>query len=169
MNEFLTGKELLEVADGIATEAHAGAKYGGLPYIHHPREVARLARELGYPPEVEAACLLHDVPEDTDKSVDDLLSLSIPLVVVEAVESVTWRDQNTDGKIDKARAHMLGHVVKYCDSSKNLQTTVRDTALNGYERSVQWTNKYTGYLQLLLPGLPTPAQTNEFITNSRQK
>jgi (p)ppGpp synthase/HD superfamily hydrolase len=58
-----------------ATAAHAGQVRngsGGLPYIEHPRMVAATLAAHGYPDEVLAAALLHDVVEDSDTTVEDL-------------------------------------------------------------------------------------------------
>jgi guanosine-3',5'-bis(diphosphate) 3'-pyrophosphohydrolase len=67
--------ELIARALAKATAAHAGQirnGSGGLPYIEHPRMVAATLAELGYPDEVLAAALLHDVVEDSDTTVEDL-------------------------------------------------------------------------------------------------
>jgi guanosine-3',5'-bis(diphosphate) 3'-pyrophosphohydrolase len=66
---------LISRALAKATEAHAGQirnGSGGLPYIEHPRMVAATLAELGYPDEILAAALLHDVVEDSDATVEDL-------------------------------------------------------------------------------------------------
>lgn len=62
---------LVERADAFAAAAHASIdqrrKYGGEPYIVHPREVRELLLKHSsqtVTPEQEAAALLHDVVED---------------------------------------------------------------------------------------------------------
>jgi (p)ppGpp synthase/HD superfamily hydrolase len=67
--------EVIARALAKATEAHAGQirnGSGGLPYIEHPRMVAATLAERGYPDEILAAALLHDVVEDSDTTVEDL-------------------------------------------------------------------------------------------------
>jgi (p)ppGpp synthase/HD superfamily hydrolase len=67
--------ELIARALAKATAAHAGQirnGSGGLPYIEHPRRVAAMLAERGYPDEILAAALLHDVVEDSDTTVEDL-------------------------------------------------------------------------------------------------
>ncbi|HEY2478161.1 MAG TPA: HD domain-containing protein [Solirubrobacterales bacterium] len=67
--------ELISRALAKASQAHAGQirnGSGGLPYIEHPRMVAATLADLGYPDEILAAALLHDVVEDSDTTVDDL-------------------------------------------------------------------------------------------------
>lgn len=66
---------LIREALATATEAHAGQirnGAGGIPYIEHPKAVAELLAEHGWPEEVLAAALLHDVIEDSDLTLDDL-------------------------------------------------------------------------------------------------
>jgi (p)ppGpp synthase/HD superfamily hydrolase len=67
--------ELIARALARASADHAGQVRngsGGLPYIEHPRMVAATLAGGGYPDEVLAAALLHDVVEDTDTTVEDL-------------------------------------------------------------------------------------------------
>jgi (p)ppGpp synthase/HD superfamily hydrolase len=67
--------ELIARALAKAATAHAGQirnGSGGLPYVEHPRMVAATLAERGYPDEILAAALLHDVVEDSDTTVEDL-------------------------------------------------------------------------------------------------
>src|SRR5438105_13077607 len=65
--------ELVRRAHAYAVEAHEGQKrVSGEPYITHPAAVAMLIAELGMDPATIAATLLHDVPEDTAKSTEDV-------------------------------------------------------------------------------------------------
>jgi (p)ppGpp synthase/HD superfamily hydrolase len=59
----------------LASRAHAGQVRngsGGMSYIEHPIAVAELLAEHGFPDEVLAAALLHDVVEDSEISVDEI-------------------------------------------------------------------------------------------------
>jgi (p)ppGpp synthase/HD superfamily hydrolase len=61
--------ELVRDALEAAREAHAGQirnGSGGMPYIEHPVAVAALLAAHGFPDEVLAAALLHDVVEESD-------------------------------------------------------------------------------------------------------
>src|SRR5712692_3901690 len=65
--------ELLRRAYAYADEAHAGQRrVSGEPYITHPAAVGMLIAELGMDPATIAATLLHDVPEDTPRTADDV-------------------------------------------------------------------------------------------------
>ncbi|HWH23988.1 MAG TPA: bifunctional (p)ppGpp synthetase/guanosine-3',5'-bis(diphosphate) 3'-pyrophosphohydrolase [Candidatus Limnocylindria bacterium] len=57
----------------FALEAHGDQRrVSGEPYVTHPLAVARTLAELGLDPEAICAALLHDIPEDTDFSLDDI-------------------------------------------------------------------------------------------------
>ena len=68
---------LIKKAQSFANNAHEGQvrKYGGEPYIDHPIRVAMLLIEFipNISEEMVAAALLHDVLEDTDTTLDDLI------------------------------------------------------------------------------------------------
>ncbi len=63
---------LLREAYEFARDAHHGPRRRGDTDVEHPVAVARLLREAGYPDEVVAAALLHDVLEDTDTDPDEI-------------------------------------------------------------------------------------------------
>jgi len=66
-------RELLTRAFRTADKAHAGQKrHSGEPYVQHCLAVARILAELGAPPLVLAAAVLHDTVEDTSVTLDDL-------------------------------------------------------------------------------------------------
>ncbi|MDP2816508.1 MAG: HD domain-containing protein [Rectinemataceae bacterium] len=71
MSESLS---LLERAARMAAIAHKGQvrKEGGTPYIVHPFMIALKLTKSGFPEPVIAAALVHDVPEDTDVTVETL-------------------------------------------------------------------------------------------------
>jgi GTP diphosphokinase / guanosine-3',5'-bis(diphosphate) 3'-diphosphatase len=66
-------REIVERAYRVAEEAHRNQKrQSGKPYITHCLEVASILAEMGAPPEVVAAGLLHDTVEDTKITLQDL-------------------------------------------------------------------------------------------------
>lgn len=161
----LAGTELVVRADEIAEAAHAGQMYGDRPYIVHPREVADLATELGYPAEVVAACLLHDTLEDTDLTPHDLSQEGIPLVVISGVVAVTWAGNgDIRGKLAQAKSDPIGHVTKFCDSSRNFATTVGDPAALGQERAIRNALRYATNVGELAINLPTPADIRRYLS-----
>jgi GTP pyrophosphokinase len=64
---------LIERAFDFAKLAHSGqSRHTGEPYFAHCANVAKKLANLKLPSEVIAAGLLHDVPEDTEKTLDDI-------------------------------------------------------------------------------------------------
>lgn len=65
---------IVERAIIFAAQAHSGQtrKDGFTPFILHPAEVASIAAAMTSDNELIAACLLHDVVEDTDATVEDI-------------------------------------------------------------------------------------------------
>jgi guanosine-3',5'-bis(diphosphate) 3'-pyrophosphohydrolase len=64
---------LIERAHQVAEQAHEGQlRDSGEPYISHPVEVAHYLATLQMDAETLAAGLLHDVPEDTDMTIQDI-------------------------------------------------------------------------------------------------
>jgi (p)ppGpp synthase/HD superfamily hydrolase len=72
--DFVERSPLTREALAFAGARHAGQtrEIDGLPFVTHPVEVACLLHEAGYPDEVVAAGVLHDVLEDTDAERGDL-------------------------------------------------------------------------------------------------
>lgn len=68
--------DLIDRADAFAEKSHEGQirRYTGEPYVEHPRRVAAMVRCLTDDPEVIAAALLHDVIEDCDVTIDDIVA-----------------------------------------------------------------------------------------------
>jgi (p)ppGpp synthase/HD superfamily hydrolase len=66
--DFVERSPLTRDALIFAADRHAGQTRdsGGVPFVTHPVEVAYLLHDAGYPDEVVAAGVLHDVLEDTD-------------------------------------------------------------------------------------------------------
>ncbi len=64
---------LIERAHQVAADAHEEQlRASGVPYVQHPVEVAYYLATLQMDAETIAAGLLHDVPEDTDMTIQDI-------------------------------------------------------------------------------------------------
>tara|TARA_R110002074_G_scaffold402324_1_gene606978 strand:- start:26718 stop:27257 length:540 start_codon:yes stop_codon:yes gene_type:complete len=68
-------KELIQAADEIAEIAHHGQfrKDGRTPYIVHPRQAAALGEAIGLDGLAIAVLKVHDVVEDTNLSLDNVI------------------------------------------------------------------------------------------------
>jgi len=71
--EFAQDSRLLEEAYELAADAHHGTPRRKGTDIDHPAAVGRLLSEQGCGDEVVAAGLLHDVLEDTDTEVSEIV------------------------------------------------------------------------------------------------
>jgi len=84
--------EKIRRAYDLANRAHKGAvRRSGEPYIQHPLEVALLLADMRIDANGIVSALLHDVVEDTDYSLDDLIELFGP-DVANIVDGVTKFD-----------------------------------------------------------------------------
>ncbi|OGL71409.1 hypothetical protein A3D69_03305 [Candidatus Uhrbacteria bacterium RIFCSPHIGHO2_02_FULL_54_11] len=68
-----TDFSMVELAYDFAEEAHKGqVRIGGAPYIVHPTATAITLAEMKMQIPVLVAALLHDVPEDTNRTLEDI-------------------------------------------------------------------------------------------------
>jgi (p)ppGpp synthase/HD superfamily hydrolase len=108
----------LEDAIALAVEAHRGQRdKTGQPYILHSlRVMLRLETE-----HEQMAGVLHDVVEDTRYTLDDLRHLGYPDAVVEAVDCLTRRpDETYEQFVERAIANPIARQVKLADIEDNL-------------------------------------------------
>lgn len=128
-----TPYDYINTALELAVKAHIGQvdKGNGLPYILHPLTVASRVRT----PEQKAAAILHDTLEDTDLTLDDLRSASIPERVIELVGILTDpKGGDFASYINKVAEDYDAAVVKHADLVDNLSPT-RGRGLNDKIRS----------------------------------
>lgn len=107
----------LERAIVIAAEAHAGqVDKAGAPYILHP---LRLMLQMEKP-EDRIVAVLHDVVEDTDWTLQRLRDEGFAQVVINAIDSVTWRKyEDYEDFILRASRNPIGRRVKLADLHDN--------------------------------------------------
>lgn len=113
------------LALSIAEAAHEGQKRnGGDPYIIHPLRVAASLIALGVADDdIIAAALLHDVPEDTKVTLDDLRRKGINNHVCEIVRLVTKRDPYNATEYYLGISEEIGALlVKVADRCHNCST-----------------------------------------------
>lgn len=116
-------KDLVKLAQSIATKAHEGQTRWDkkTPYITHPAAVAKACKDLSQNEYAQAVAWLHDVVEDTDYDVHDLLEAGIPGLVVSAVDAITKRDgESYLSYILRVRDNELARLVKIQDIKHNM-------------------------------------------------
>ncbi|HVS16348.1 MAG TPA: HD domain-containing protein [Thermoanaerobaculia bacterium] len=142
--------ERVRAADAFAAEIHANdvRKGSGVPYIEHPRTVARhVARHGGTEDEVVAA-LLHDTVEDgggtaVAHDIEARFGATVAQVVLELSDSIVdttsgeakepWEQRKqryADKLVDKSES---GVLVKAADLLANLSDCVEDYRQVGEE------------------------------------
>lgn len=107
----------LERAVAIAAQAHAGQlDKAGAPYLLHP---LRLMLQMETTDE-RIAAVLHDVVEDSGWSLERLLDEGFSETVVEAIDSVTRRPEETyEEFVIRASHNPIGRRVKLADLRDN--------------------------------------------------
>lgn len=118
---------LVERADAFAAAAHASIdqrrKYGGEPYIVHPREVRQILLKFSSQPvseAQEAAALCHDVVEDTPITLEQVRS-ELGEQVAYLVDWLTDVSRPEDGNRRARKALDLAHTAAAPVVAKNIK------------------------------------------------
>lgn len=127
--------ELVKKARLLATLVHDGQKrWGGEPYITHPAAVVKkLQSGMWYmsvfsmgdsvSDETLAVAWLHDVVEDTDVTLGQLLDGGFNIDIVKAVDAISHRDgEPYDEYIHRVKKDYMGRKVKIADIQHNLES-----------------------------------------------
>jgi len=107
----------IEKALEIAAKAHAGTRdTDNIPYILHPIRVM-----MGVQGEdAQIVAILHDVVEDTDVTIKDLLDAKFSDAILEAVELVTHRKGQTYADyVIACKPNPIARSVKLSDLRDN--------------------------------------------------
>lgn len=110
--------DIIEISLEIALDAYADKKdKAGKTYILHP---LRIMSKMNTEEEMSVA-LLHDVIEDSDYTVEDLLSKNIPAEVVSAVQCLTKiKGENYEKFIERVLKNKLASKIKKADIEDNI-------------------------------------------------
>jgi (p)ppGpp synthase/HD superfamily hydrolase len=148
----------MERAFALANHWHAGGVRKGteIPYISHLMAVSAMVLEHGGTPEQASAALLHDVIEDTDCTIEEIIELvgdEVAQIVfacthVEFAE-ITEKEAKTVAKKKFYLERLLSpdrlaaaNLVALCDKTHNIECTVRDWQTSGHDKSMF--NKFNG-------------------------
>ena len=128
----------------FAKDAHGNQrrKVSGKPYITHPLAVAKIAFQNGADDDTIRACLLHDVVEDTEISLDEI-NERFGEIVSFLVDGVTKIDKNRDATHKKVCDYAMKDkrviFIKIADCIHNSSTPINDEAWKKrYNKSVKF-------------------------------
>ncbi len=146
---------LVKLSEEIAREAHTGQLYDVRDYVDaHVAPVAGLIAVMGYGEDFQSVGWLHDVPEDSDITISELLERGIPSHITDAVELLRKKGEPHTVYLGKIATNPLATVGKCADSSNNLANTI--LSANEIEPSdfKRWYKTYSDNLAYLIPLLP---------------
>lgn len=108
----------IEKAIAFAAKKHAGqVDKGNQPYIFHPLRLMLKVKT----PQQQIVAVLHDILEDTDTTIVDLISLGFEQEIIDAILALTKK--SGESRIDAAyRAHQnpIACAVKLADVNDNM-------------------------------------------------
>lgn len=125
--------ELMRLAYEYAAEAHSGqTRKSGEPYIVHPLAAAYILAEMRIDPVIVTATLLHDVPEDTDRTLEDIahnFGSDIASMVAGITKLGKLKYRGVERYIENLRKMFISMaedvrvmIIKFADRIHNLQT-----------------------------------------------
>lgn len=125
--------ELIRRAYAFANEAHKGQmRASGKPYVHHVLMTAMELAEMKLPVSIIAAGLLHDVPEDTDRTLEDIRERfgdDIASMVASITKLGRLKYRGIERYIENLRKMFLAMaqdirvvIIKFADRLHNLET-----------------------------------------------
>lgn len=135
----------LERAIEIAAKAHAGqTDKGGEPYILHPlRVMLRVSNNLE-----RMAAVLHDVVEDSDITLKNLVQEGFPVEVIEAIAALTKLPGETRLQAaERAARNPIARAVKLADNAENMDIS---RIPNPTEKDIARLHEYEAVRKILL-------------------
>ena len=146
------------LAFALANHWHTGHMRKGteIPYISHLMAVSALVLEYGGTTTQASAALLHDVIEDTDCTIEEIIKLvgnDVAQIVWECTHvefaEITDKEAKTVAKKTFYLERLLSpdrlaaaNLVALCDKTHNIECTVRDWQISGQDKSMF--NKFNG-------------------------
>ena len=137
--------DLTKKALKFCFEAHKDQQdKSGLPYVFHPFHLA----EQMDTEETVCVALLHDVVEDTDYTLEDLIAMGFPKPVTDALALMT-HDENVPylDYVAKLKDNPVARQVKLADLKHNSDLTRLDRI---DEKALERVEKYRKAMELLL-------------------
>ena len=121
----MSDEERLKRALDFATEKHKGQfRKGGAKYITHPIAVCEFVREQGFGIDFQIAALFHDLLEDTDTTVDEIVHYGNE-EILKAVKLLTKeKGYEMSEYIAGIRSNEIAFAVKAADRLHNLRCAI---------------------------------------------
>ncbi|MCB9799018.1 bifunctional (p)ppGpp synthetase/guanosine-3',5'-bis(diphosphate) 3'-pyrophosphohydrolase [Candidatus Nomurabacteria bacterium] len=125
--------EMIQLAYDFAKNAHEGQfRKSGEPYIVHPLAAAHILADMRIDPVIIMACLLHDVPEDTDVTIEEI-EKNFGSEIAGLVKGITklgkLKYRGVERYIENLRKMFVAMaedvrvmIIKFADRIHNLQT-----------------------------------------------
>lgn len=139
--------EQLNLAIRIATDHHSQQiDKSGKPYILHPLWVMTNVDSL----EEKIVAVLHDIVEDTDITIEDLIFSGFNEEIILAIDILTKKkNQKYDEYIELIGQNNLARKVKMADLTHNMDLTrLKEVTEKDKKRYVKYKNAYN-YLTYL--------------------
>lgn len=136
--------DLTKKAMKLCFEAHKEqVDKSGLPYVFHPFHVAeQMTDEI-----TTAIALLHDVVEDTDYTLQDLIDMGFPREVTDALALLTHEDGVPYLEyVAGIKADPAARAVKLADLAHNSDSTRLDSV---DEKALERIEKYRKAMEIL--------------------
>ena len=128
----------------LCYEAHKDQfDYNGIPYVFHPFHIAEQMKDE----DSTVVALLHDVVEDTDYSIEDLIAMGFNIRVIEALKLLTHNDDTPYiNYLERIKTNELAKTVKIADVLHNADQTRLDVI---DEKALYWEQKYKKAMEIL--------------------
>jgi (p)ppGpp synthase/HD superfamily hydrolase len=123
----------IHLAKRIATAAHKNqTRRGGEAYITHPAKIAARVEDR-----LKPIAWLHDVVEDTDIKIEDLIALGFPKYITDAVDLLTHRKEDSNTIYwKKILTNKDAVMIKLEDIRDNLGSNPSDYAKQKYAKAL---------------------------------
>ena len=134
-----TMNDLLNSALNIATEMHRGQfrRDGVTPYINHPMDVARRVKQRGGDERAQAVAALHDILEDTEFTLHDLIQAGFDTDIINAVLALSkLNDIDYKEYLNLVKQNDLSRVVKIADMLSNLADNPTNRQIKKYAKGL---------------------------------
>ncbi len=141
-------KKLMKALD-YATNAHSQQKRkNGRAYIIHPIRVANALIEEGEEPDVLIAALLHDVVEDTEKTMDEIKN-EFGEKVAEIVEALTKKEnESRESYLMRVSLNKTASKIKAYDALDNIMDL--ESVLKKESESKEWVKEHLAYWESIV-------------------